>query len=703
MKRSYEDSTLGHSPSINSPTGTGEARSPIIKKRRSSKSPSATPSASLPPVASLFTDASGRITRIPTISRKVRACAACKKQKIRCDFEDGEGTCVRCKKMKLECVVNRSLQTILDEDVEWKHRMREDTVQLQHAVEDVLASLNMRPLNSYTSVSPGASRNSSEGPSQQIAASKPPRQCNGSVEPAEHDHAQHSHRAFAMAREQSHDPHADHEGHQSLFSSPMGSLYEVTRLRGLRNSVGGRASAHADMESDFVARGVLSLAEAQELFEIFREHLNHYLYSVALVHDDLDSARASSSLLSSAIFTVTALHVPQHHHLFPTLYQEFLALVSNCMFERHHRLDDVRGLCIGAFWLMEISWKLSGHAVRIATEMNIHQSFRKALDGSREHFERARLWYLLYVCDHHFSIAYGRPPVIHDHEPHRKWELYLQSPMATEADSRVLSQVSLFVVMTRIHHFYADECENEISEDRLSHLPIFNEQLENWRNTWTSRLSQNNFVGDYPSKGVDLHYHFARLQLNSLALRGASPATIQNLSTYRKEHANMAITSARTVLSIILEEPSIRESLVGVPLYINTMVAFAAVFLLKVTAKWKSIGFNISSGEAWDLVERVIVLLNSRQTSESHIIPHVAAGLEKMMHKCQQQHQVWQSYNGQMSAPEGAGVLYSQTGPPPAPSMQAGHPPPAGLYEVNGQYYPMHMGVFDFLSPQLPY
>lgn len=69
-------------------------------------------------VSSIFADA-GRVGRIPTISRKVRACAACKKQKIRCDFEEGDGTCVRCKKMKLDCVVNRSLQTILDEDVEF--------------------------------------------------------------------------------------------------------------------------------------------------------------------------------------------------------------------------------------------------------------------------------------------------------------------------------------------------------------------------------------------------------------------------------------------------------------------------------------------------------------------------------------------------------------------------------------------------------
>jgi hypothetical protein len=92
----------------------------------------------------------------------------------------------------------------------------------------------------------------------------------------------------------------------------------------------------------------------------------------------------------------------------------------------------------------------------------------------------------LYVCDHHFSIAYGRPPVIHDHEPMRKYELYLQSEFATESDNRVISQVSLFVVMTQIYVFF--EAENEVSEENLSQLAVFNNQLDEWRNTWRTRL-----------------------------------------------------------------------------------------------------------------------------------------------------------------------------------------------------------------------
>jgi hypothetical protein len=47
------------------------------------------------------------------------------------------------------------------------------------------------------------------------------------------------------------------------------------------------------------------------------------------------------------------------------------------------------------FLLAVVSWKLSGHAIRIATELNIHNSFYRALEGDPESFLRARLWYML--------------------------------------------------------------------------------------------------------------------------------------------------------------------------------------------------------------------------------------------------------------------------------------------------------------------
>ncbi|KAI5848776.1 hypothetical protein DFP73DRAFT_572231 [Morchella snyderi] len=674
---------------------------------------------------------------------KVRACSACKKQKIRCDFEEGESTCVRCKKMKLDCVVNRSLQTILDEDVEWKHQMREDTIQLQSAVDVILSKLRLGKLSDYDrrATSPTASTTSIEHQNA-IAGAHPhsyTRLPLGRIK-VEHDDnnnsSMHGHGGVhgvhggllavgTAEREGSQEPH-DHVG-STLVSNPMGSLYEVTKFRGLRTQrAGGERYRHlSEMDGDFISRGVITQQVGEELFEIFRDSLNHYLYGIALTHDTLESVRASSCLLSAAIFTVASLYLPQHHHLYKTCYQEFLNLVSSSMFDRRHGLDDVRALCIGAFWLHDLSWKLSGHAVRIATELGIHQSFRKALSGSQEHFERARLWYLLYVCDHHFSIAYGRPPVIHDTEPMREWELFVASKQAIEGDSRVCSQVSLFVVLTRVYNCYEAEAEKEISDDNLKELAEFNKQLDQWRARWVSKLGRNIKVGDYPNQGVDLHYTFARLQVNSLSLRGASTSTINNPSAVRKDHATIAIHSAFRVLSIVLDVTDIRESLVGVPLYMTTMIAFAAVFLLKVTARWRGIGFSpYEPDQVWEQVNRVINMLKEKRVGEQHIIHHVAAGLEKMMRKWhaavltaelidprtsptaaagQQQQQ-------QQQQPHHAYSPHTQMGPASSTSSvgstpEAMYPETLGpqMYEVNGQYYPVHMGIFDFLSPQLPY
>jgi len=113
MKRTFDE--LNNTSNSNKSASNEESQSAEISQSQLASSTAA--------IASLKTTISG-LPRVPQISRKVRACSACKKQKIRCDFDSDLGAtgeaakCVRCRKMKLECVVNRSLQTILDEDVE---------------------------------------------------------------------------------------------------------------------------------------------------------------------------------------------------------------------------------------------------------------------------------------------------------------------------------------------------------------------------------------------------------------------------------------------------------------------------------------------------------------------------------------------------------------------------------------------------------
>lgn len=49
------------------------------------------------------------------ITRKITACAACRKNKIRCDMPEEGPPCVRCHRRGLSCVLSRSLQSLLED------------------------------------------------------------------------------------------------------------------------------------------------------------------------------------------------------------------------------------------------------------------------------------------------------------------------------------------------------------------------------------------------------------------------------------------------------------------------------------------------------------------------------------------------------------------------------------------------------------
>lgn len=111
---------------------------------------------------------------------------------------------------------------------------------------------------------------------------------------------------------------------------------------------------------DLITTGVLSSLQALSLFDIYHSRLDHFLYRILGDHTSLDSVRMGSPLLTAAVCTVGALHSSSLGHLFETCYREYRNLVATSTFSPGMKADDVRGLCIGAFWLHELSWALIG-------------------------------------------------------------------------------------------------------------------------------------------------------------------------------------------------------------------------------------------------------------------------------------------------------------------------------------------------------
>lgn len=324
----------------------------------------------------------------------------------------------------------------------------------------------------------------------------------------------------------------------------------------------------------------------------------------------------------------------------------------------------------------------------MATEMKLHRCVIRPQLSSRDWYLQTRLFCLVFVCDHHFSVAYGRPPLTpRDFDYSTVSDALLNCDFATEDDARLLSQVEIWSISTKIYYKVGIDIDEPIPESSIPQLQRLSIALDTWRADWSDRFTTSERVGNYPRKGVRLHYHFAKLYLCSHAFRGAySPeSTVYNISPELEEFANLAIHSATAILRTIIDDKEFQSFLHGLPAYYDTMMAFAVVFLVKVLAK-DSPAVRIDRTGTYELMDRLSTTLESitHPMSKHHLLASIASSLRSVVDKGRQ---------SDTHTPN-SGILL----PPPAQHVNN------GIFDFNPIVDPGEPGFisnFDFFCPPL--
>ena len=109
---------------------------------------------------------------------------------------------------------------------------------------------------------------------------------------------------------------------------------------------------------DLISCGTISSGTGIELFAFFQEQLNARVYYMLEATTTLREVRARSSLLTAATCTVAALCMGSTQYT--DCLKAFQEEVSRRLFAQDYGFDDVRALCIGAFWLSDLCPALIG-------------------------------------------------------------------------------------------------------------------------------------------------------------------------------------------------------------------------------------------------------------------------------------------------------------------------------------------------------
>ncbi|CZR58310.1 uncharacterized protein PAC_08202 [Phialocephala subalpina] len=539
--------------------------------------------------------------KLPDISRKITACVACRKQKIKCHLS-GSPPCSRCKTRGLPCTVNKSLQMILEGDAGWKEVMEKRLEKIEAAL-----TLDRNHQHSSSASTPGSQAS--------------PAVSNSNIEPANNDPT-----SLLQA-----EPASDVNLNLScnLGSFPGSSIITLTFAEN---------GTQSKPKPDLISSGIITLEAAETCFAVYQKSMEPCIPQVLAANDCLANVRARSSLLTTAICTVGSFSAdsPSYNRCYDTFLQE----VSGRLFSRHHSVDDVRALCIGAFWLNKVSSTLIGLAVRMANDLNLHRCITKMPHAKSECYERTRLYFLVYVCDHHCSLTYGKPPMTRDFHSLKSPKTFLQSAHCIPGDEMLINQVELWSISSKVFDIFGADIEASITEERVAEIEALGSCFDLCRSTChrpdTAGIAQ---PYEFSQQLFDLYIHCAKLSLFSHTFRGSSHKHARSPATFDEKGKleRCALDGALSIVQSIAFGTDFQQRLEFLPSYFNTMIAFASISLMKASEREPMMSY-LDKAEVSTALYRLVEVFQgcSTRVQAEHPLRSVARSLRNAMNQfCQ--------------------------------------------------------------------
>ncbi|GAA5934128.1 uncharacterized protein JCM15063_000562 [Sporobolomyces koalae] len=212
-----------------------------------------------------------------------------------------------------------------------------------------------------------------------------------------------------------------HSNENYTSTSPISlSLVDVARakeaalsnLGKARTKVTARTQAQPiNRQADPVDHGVLTDAEAAELFEHFHSTLNAYLILFDRHLHTVSYVRQTSTVLFTSLLAVSAKFF--RPDLYPTLLAHAKALTGQAMADGTASVAIVQSLFLLVYWkepFDQNAWLKVGYAIRLAYQLHLHKERKLPLADFKDEFEarlvmdRERTWICATIFDHLYIL-----------------------------------------------------------------------------------------------------------------------------------------------------------------------------------------------------------------------------------------------------------------------------------------------------------
>ncbi|KAJ7599512.1 hypothetical protein C8J56DRAFT_916834 [Mycena floridula] len=535
------------------------------------------------------------------------ACTHCKKLKMKCDFPERETICERCKTGGHVCIVEgRKPRTGSNK----KQYLLAQIRQKDAVIESLLKELH----NPYTAT-PLSITSYCMAMSTSDLYNKNVLTWLGQL---------HSNVVGAGGKRQTKEAEWDHgAGRLLVTKESVNDIDDNNEVANATYSVPGPANNPGiydmlpDQSSppDILLHGLVTTDDVDSLFKIFYEHINPFISILDPMLHTPATIFSRCPVLFTIVCAISSRYYPEKSEIYPVAMHFAKHSAANALIDGRKSVELCQAYILmsiynipGRKWEEERSWLYAGLAIRIATDLNLHQASGKKPQNEkqeREMLNNTRVWMICFNLDQTMAIQYGKPRTVkEDHILHGSQDWYRRSQYNLQYDVHLCAHGELLGIMAKFHDLIlsSQTSASGSNKDIDFHAAIilYDGHLTRYEEEWTQRCKGH--LGNIENQGGALRrlllpflVAYSRLLMFSFGFQQTNQQSIQGTDLL---FFNKCVESAKTMLKITVEDFARSGFMRYAPDGYFMLTTFASASLLKLMCREFAARFMLPSQEA---------------------------------------------------------------------------------------------------------
>ncbi|KAF8435322.1 fungal-specific transcription factor domain-containing protein [Boletus edulis BED1] len=451
---------------------------------------------------------------------------------------------------------------------------------------------------------------------------------------------------------------------------------------------------------DILLHGLVTPADVDKLFDIFWNQINPFIGVLDPRLHTSSSIFQRCPFLFTVICAISSRYYSEKSEIYPVAMHFAKHSGANALIDGWKSVELCQAYILMSIyavparrWEEDRSWLYTGLAIRLATDLNLHQVSTTRPQSERQEREmlnRARVWMICFNLDRSTATQFGKPSTIkEDFITRNSADWYRQSQYRDKYDIHLCAYSQLLRIVGRFHEeLFSDPNAPTGLNKSLNFLSVtlqHDAELTNYFKEWKLRFQSESDPNDpgcqFRCTLLPFLVNYSRLVMYSFGFQDAFQRGIETSDNVFLTKCFEAATAViKHMISVLAPSGLMRSSPDGHFIF----ASFASAFLLKLLRpEFVHILTRDMEDEIFDSISRLITTLQEVAIDERHTPRLYARFLASLLTK----HRKGGSTMAGRSQPLPPA---SQLAPPPQSQSFGGPRGPSGSHMSHAEMQAQH-------------